>query len=43
VGISSNLIFYDTETTGLLKDFAQILQCGSIQTDRNLEILNEQN
>ena len=40
---SSNLIFYDTETTGLLKDFAQILQCGSIQTDRNLDILNEQN
>ena len=40
---SKNLIFYDTETTGLLKDFAQILQCGSIQTNRNLEVLDQQN
>ena len=39
----NNLIFYDTETTGLVKDFAQILQCGSIQTNRNLEIQDEQN
>ena len=39
----NNLIFYDTETTGLIKDFAQILQCGSIQTNRNLEIQDEQN
>ena len=41
--MSNNLIFYDTETTGLIKDFAQILQCGSIQTNRNLEIQDEQN
>jgi len=40
---SNNLIFYDTETTGLIKDFAQILQCGSIQVNRNLEIQDEQN
>ena len=40
---SNNLIFYDTETTGLIKDFAQILQCGSIQANRNLEIQDEQN
>ena len=39
----NNLIFYDTETTGLVKDFAQILQCGSIQVNRNLEIQDEQN
>ena len=39
----NNLIFYDTETTGLIKDFAQILQCGSIQANRNLEIQDEQN
>ena len=39
----NNLIFYDTETTGLNKDFAQILQCGSIQTNRNLELQDEQN
>ncbi|MGY8808077.1 MAG: exonuclease, partial [Gammaproteobacteria bacterium] len=43
MSVSSNLIFYDTETTGLLKDFSQILQCGSIQTSRSLEILHEQN
>ena len=41
--MSNNLIFYDTETTGLIKDFAQILQCGSIQVNRNLEVLDEQN
>jgi len=40
---SPNLIFYDTETTGLLKDFSQILQCGSIQSNRTLEVLEEQN
>jgi exodeoxyribonuclease-1 len=39
----NNLIFYDTETTGLIKDFAQILQCGSIQANRNLDIQAEQN
>ncbi len=38
-----NLILYDTETTGLSKDFAQILQCGSIKTNRNLDIQDEQN
>ena len=41
--MSNNLIFYDTETTGLIKDFAQILQCGSIKTNRVLEIQDEQN
>jgi exodeoxyribonuclease-1 len=41
--LSNNLIFYDTETTGLIKDFAQILQCGSIKTNRVLEIQDEQN
>jgi hypothetical protein len=41
--LANNLIFYDTETTGLIKDFAQILQCGSIQANRSLEILDEQN
>ena len=43
MALSNNLIFYDTETTGLIKDFAQILQCGSIQANRNLEIQDEQN
>ena len=41
--MSNNLIFYDTETTGLVRDFAQILQCGSIQTNRKLELQGEQN
>ena len=36
----SNLIFYDTETTGIQKDFSQILQCGSVLTDRNLKIID---
>ena len=39
----SNLIFYDTETTGIQKDFSQILQCGSVLTDRNLNTIDEQN
>ena len=39
----SNLIFYDTETTGIQKDFSQILQCGSVLTDRNLRTIDEQN
>ena len=39
----SNLIFYDTETTGIQKDFSQILQCGSVLTDRNLKTIDEQN
>ena len=43
MGLPNNLIFYDTETTGLIKDFAQILQCGSIQANRNLDIQDEQN
>ena len=38
-----NLIFYDTETTGILKDFSQILQCGSVLTDTELNTLGEQN
>ena len=38
-----NLIFYDTETTGILKDFSQILQCGSVLTDEGLNTLDEQN
>ena len=38
-----NLIFYDTETTGILKDFSQILQCGSVLTDEGLNTLGEQN
>ncbi len=38
-----NLIFYDLETTGTKKDFSQIIQCGSIQTDRNLKVINTHN
>lgn len=38
-----NLVFYDTETTGIQKDFSQILQCGSVYTDINLNRLEEQN
>jgi exodeoxyribonuclease-1 len=39
----NNLIFYDTETTGIQKDFSQILQCGSVLTDKNLRAIDEQN
>ncbi|MDB4135820.1 exonuclease domain-containing protein [Gammaproteobacteria bacterium] len=39
----NNLIFYDTETTGIQRDFSQILQCGSVLTDGNLNTLGEQN
>ena len=39
----SNLIFYDTETTGIHKDFSQIIQCGSIFTDSLLNTKDEQN
>ena len=39
----NNLIFYDTETTGIHKDFSQIIQCGSIFTDLNLNQKSEQN
>ncbi len=41
--MSRNLIFYDTETTGIHKDFSQIIQCGSIFTDNTLKVLDEQN
>ena len=37
------LIFYDTETTGINKDFSQIIQCGSIKTDLRLNTLASQN
>ena len=39
----NNLIFYDTETTGIHKDFSQIIQCGSIFTDINFNQKSEQN
>jgi exodeoxyribonuclease-1 len=39
----NNLIFYDTETTGIQKDFSQILQCGSVLTDSSLTAIDEQN
>ena len=38
-----NLVFYDTETTGIQKDFSQILQCGSVLTNSSLDTLDEQN
>ena len=41
--MSNNLIFYDTETTGIHKDFSQIIQCGSIFTDSLLNTIDEQN
>ena len=41
--MTSNLIFYDTETTGIHKDFSQIIQCGSLLTDNNLNYVDEQN
>ena len=41
--MTSNLIFYDTETTGIHKDFSQIIQCGSLLTDINLNYVDEQN
>ena len=41
--MTSNLIFYDTETTGIHKDFSQIIQCGSIFTDSNLIKKDQQN
>jgi len=41
--VSRSLIFYDTETTGIHKDFSQIIQCGSILTDASLEIKDQQN
>ena len=41
--MSINLIFYDTETTGIHKDFSQIIQCGSILTDNLLNEKDQQN
>ena len=41
--LSNNLVFYDTETTGIHKDFSQIIQCGSILTDNLLNIKDQQN
>ena len=41
--MSRNLIFYDTETTGIHKDFSQIIQCGSIFTDNTLKVIDDQN
>jgi len=41
--LSNKLIFYDTETTGIHKDFSQIIQCGSIFTDSNLIKKDQQN
>ena len=41
--MANNLIFYDTETTGIHKDFSQIIQCGSIFTDSNLIKKDQQN
>ena len=38
-----NLVFYDTETTGIQKEFSQILQCGSVFTDVHLKRIDEQN
>jgi exodeoxyribonuclease I len=38
-----NLVFYDTETTGIQKDFSQILQCGSVLTNSSLDTVYEQN
>ena len=38
-----NLVFYDTETTGIQKDFSQILQCGSVLTNSSLDTVDEQN
>mgnify|MGYP000981544839 CR=1 FL=1 len=39
---NNNLIFYDTETTGIQRDFSQILQCGSVLTDNAFNSLGEQ-
>tara|TARA_B110000003_G_C16602146_1_gene516072 strand:+ start:80 stop:1495 length:1416 start_codon:yes stop_codon:yes gene_type:complete len=42
VSDNNNLIFYDTETTGLHKDFSQILQCGSVLTNSSFNTKTEQ-
>ena len=41
--VEPNLIFYDTETTGTDINFSQIIQCGSVLTDTQLNIRQEQN
>ena len=41
--MSYNLIFYDTETTGIHKDFSQIIQCGSIFTHSSLKVIDNHN
>ena len=41
--MTKNLIFYDTETTGIHKDFSQIIQCGSILADSFLNTKGQQN
>ena len=41
--VEPNLIFYDTETTGTDLNFSQIIQCGSVLTDTQLNIKQEQN
>ena len=41
--VEPNLIFYDTETTGTDINFSQIIQCGSVLTDAQLNIKDEQN
>ena len=41
--MSCNLIFYDTETTGIHKDFSQIIQCGSIFTHSSLKVIDNHN
>lgn len=39
----NNLIFYDTETSGINKDYSQILQCGSIRTNAFFDIIASHN
>ncbi len=39
----NNLIFYDVETTDKLINFAQIIQCGSIMTDKAFNVLDSHN
>ncbi len=39
-GVVGMYVFYDTETTGLDKDFSQILQIALVFTDDNLNILS---
>ena len=41
--MANKFVFYDTETTGIHKDFSQIIQCGSIYTDSILQSIDHQN